>query len=769
MFYSFLTKKTLALSVLVAIYLSTSLGLTRVKITEPEKEKFIRKLIAEMTIDEKVGQLTQFSSDMDQTGASIRENYKKDILEGKVGSIFNAYTPQFARELQDLSLRTRMKIPLLLGYDVIHGHRTIFPIPLAESTSWDLKLLKQTAAVAAKEASSDGIHWTFSPMVDVARDPRWGRIAEGAGEDPWLGAEIAKTKVQGYQGEDLADPDTILACVKHFAFYGAPGGGRDYNTVDMSRRAMFETYLPPYRAAIQAGAGSVMTSFNEVDGIPATANRWLLNDLLRKKWNFNGFIVTDYTAINEMVYHGVAENEKSATYLAARAGVDMDMQGAAYYNHLKALVQEGKITEAQLNTLVYRVLDAKYKLGLFKDPYRGASDRRAHENLRHPKHLALAREIAQKSIVLLKNQNQILPIKTQKHIAVVGPLAKSKRDVIGSWCAACEWQNAISVYQGLEEKAPKYGFTLSYEKGSNLLENPTLIKRLNDHGAMIDMDSRTPQQMIDAAVAIAQNADIILAVMGESHAMSGEAASRAHIDIPENQVDLLKALSRLHKPIVLVLMNGRPLTLTWESENLDAILETWFLGTQAGNAIADVLVGEVNPSGKLTTSFPRSIGQIPIYYSSKNTGRPYDQKNKYTSKYLDEDNDPLYPFGFGLSYSQYHYGELQLNPVKIKKASGEKITVNLNITNTGPYDGEEIVQLYLRDMFASVTRPIKELRNFKKIFLKSGESKLVQFEIIEDDLKFYNEDLKWISEKGEFRVMIGPHSSQLKEASFYLE
>lgn len=743
----------------------------RPKTTSPgDKAAFVQNLLNQMTLEEKIGQLTQFSSDMDQTGATLRGQYKEDIRKGRVGSIFNAFTPAFTRELQRMAVEeTRMKIPLLFAYDVIHGHRTIFPIPLGEASSWDLPLMKETARIAAREASADGIHWTFSPMVDIARDPRWGRVAEGAGEDPWLGSAIAEAKVGGYQGNSFSDPNTVLACVKHFAFYGAPGGGRDYNTVDMSRRAMYETYLPPYRAAIEAGAATLMTSFNEVDGIPATANQWLLRELLRVDWKFKGFIVTDYTAINEMVFHGVAENDEKAAQLAIRAGVDMDMQGAAYYNYLANLVNQGKITVKQVEESTRRILNVKYDLGLFKDPYRQVSEARAKEVMMNPSHLALAREIGRQSIVLLKNEGSVLPLKAGARVALVGPLAARKRDLIGNWSAAGDWSRAVSVSEGLAEKAKTFGLQISYEKGANLIDDPVMLKRLNEHGADIEIDARSPEQMREDAVNIATNSDVIIAVMGESQAMSGEAASRADIGLPTNQVELLKALVATRKPVVLVLMNGRPLTLEWENQAMGAILETWFLGTEAGHSIADVLVGDYNPSGKLTMSFPHHVGQIPIFYASKNTGRPIDPKNKYTSKYLDIPNEPLYPFGYGLSYTKFVYGDIKIDHQVMALRTQAPIRVSIPITNQGPRAGTEIVQLYIRDVFASVTRPVKELRGFKKVHLQPGETKVVDFLVSREDLQFYNQYLQKVVEPGEFRIMIGPNSAELKEIRFFVE
>jgi beta-glucosidase len=738
------------------------------------RDRFVQNLLSQMTLEEKIGQLNQFTADMDQTGSTLRPTYREDIRQGRVGSILNGYGPAFINELQRLAVEeTRMKIPLLTGYDVIHGHHTIFPIPLGEASSWDLPLMEETARIAAREAAADGIHWTFSPMVDVARDPRWGRVAEGAGEDPWLGSLIGAAKVRGYQGSSFSDPSTVLACVKHFAFYGAPGGGRDYNTVDMSRRAMFETYLPPYRAALNAGAATVMTSFNEVDGVPATGNLWLLRDLLREHLQFKGLLVTDYSAISEMINHGVAADNEQATVLAIRAGVDMDMQSVAYLNHLARLVRSGTVPMQQVDEAARRILNIKYDLGLFQDPYRGVTEERARQTHLHPSHLATAREVGRQSIVLLKNENSVLPLKQGSRIALVGPLVRNTRDLIGNWSAAGDWWSAVTVEAGLNAKSLTArrnggGFEIQYEKGANLLEDRNLLQRLNDHGAMIEIDPRSPAKMIEDAIEIAEDADVVVAVLGEPQAMSGEAASRADIGLPANQVELLKALKQTGKPVVLVLMNGRPLTLEWEHQNMAAILETWYLGSQAGNAIADVLVGDYNPSGKLTMSFPRHVGQIPVYYASKNTGRPVDPKVKYTSKYLDVPNDPLYPFGFGLSYTTFVYGDLALSQNVLSKSSHNVVQVSLPVTNSGSRAGTEIVQLYIRDMVASVTRPVKELRGFKKINLEPGETKTVSFNVTIEDLKFYNETLEKVAEPGEFRLMVGPNSAELKEVSFTL-
>jgi beta-glucosidase len=732
--------------------------------SDAKMKLFVDALLQKMTLDEKIGQLNLLTSDMDVTGPTMREGYRQDIISGRCGNIFNAYSTQYVRKLQDMAMQTRLKIPLLFGYDVIHGHKTIFPIPLGEASSWDLESMEKTARVAAIEASADGLQWTFSPMVDICRDPRWGRIAEGAGEDTWLGSKIAAAKVRGYQG-DLSRPDNILACVKHFALYGAIQGGRDYNTVDMSRRQMFETYLPPYKAAIDAGVASVMTSFNEVDGIPATANKWLMTDLLRTQWGFKGFVVTDYTAINEMINHGIGANEYEVGALAINAGVDMDMQGSVYYTHLKKLVEDKKVSIVTVDASVRRILEAKYKIGLFNDPYRYINDERAAKLIMTKQNLSFAREAARKSIVLLKNESQLLPLAKSGNVAVIGPLADNRRDMIGSWSAAGDWHKAASLLNGIKDKI-SHAANIIYSKGANITDDKELLQKLNSNGGNITTDPLSPEELVKNAVEIANKSDIVIMALGESQGMTGEAASRSEIGIPENQKTLLKAIKATGKPVVLVLFNGRPLTLTWEQENINAILETWFLGTEAGNAIADVLFGDYNPSGKLTISFPRNTGQIPVYYSAKNTGRPMDPANKYSSKYLDVANTPLYPFGFGLSYTSFEYSEITLNKKEIRP--NEKLDVQVTVTNSGNFDGEETVQLYIRDLVGSVTRPVKELRGFNKVFIKKGESKQLHFTLIIDDLKFYDKDMKWVAEPGDFKVFVGPNSQEVKEASFRL-
>lgn len=737
---------------------------------------FIHNLMSKMTLDEKIGQLNLLTSDMDVTGPSMRKDYIDEIKSGKCGAIFNAYTPQFVKKLQDIAVKeTRLHIPLLFGYDVIHGHKTIFPIPLAMSCSWDLPGIEKSARIAATEASADGLNWTFSPMVDIARDPRWGRVMEGAGEDPYLGSKIAEAYVRGYQGNDLSANNTILACVKHFALYGAVEAGREYNIVDMSLRRMDETYLPPYKAAIDAGAATVMTSFNEINGTPATADKWLFTDLLRKQWGFSGFVVTDYTAIPELINHGVAADAYQAGGLAMNAGVDMDMQGEVYLRNLKKLLQDKKITMPQIDVAVKRVLEAKYKLGLFDDPYSYINEERATKEIMSPDKIKFAKEMAERSIVLLKNdpapgfpsgeEGRLLPLKKSGTIAVIGPLADDQRDMIGAWSAAGDWHKAVGILQGIKDKLGSDG-TVLYAKGANIIDDTAMLKKLNAFGADISTDKLNPDQLIQQAVETAKKATVVVLCLGESEGMTGEAASRAHIGIPGNQEKLMKAIYATGKPIVLLLSNGRPLTLPWEDARIPAIMETWFLGTEAGNAIADVLFGDYNPSGKLTMSFPVAVGQIPVYYDHKNTGRPMNPANKYSSKYLDIPNDPLYPFGFGLSYTKFDYSDIRLN--KIVMHPGDKLEVSVTVTNDGDYDGTETVQLYTRQMVADVTRPVKELKGFSRVFLKKGEHKTVKFMLTADELKFYNQDMRWVNEPGDIKIFVGGNSRDVKEADFKL-
>ncbi|HZM05816.1 MAG TPA: beta-glucosidase BglX [Candidatus Saccharimonadales bacterium] len=726
--------------------------------------EYVSGLLGQMTLEEKIGQLNLLSTGFDTTGPVASQNVETAVRNGSTGGVFNLYTPARVRKLQEVAVgQSRLHIPLLFGYDVIHGHKTIFPIPLALSCTWDPEWIEKSARMAADEASADGVNWTFSPMVDIARDPRWGRIAEGAGEDPYLGGVIARAMVMGYQGSDLAQSNAVLACVKHFALYGAVEAGRDYNPADMSRLTMFQYYLPPYQAAVEAGVGSVMASFNEVEGVPATGNRWLLTDLLRRQWGFKGFVVSDYTAINEMTMHGMGGVPHDAA-LALKAGLDMDMVSEAYVKYLKDLVSGNAVTEPMIDAACRRILEAKYKLGLFVDPYHGCSDARAEHEILTSENRKFARDIAERSFVLLKNDAETLPLKRSGVLALIGPLADSRRDVLGPWSAAGDWKLAINVLDGIKQAAGP-SLSIVQARGANLIDDRELLETLNASGASIVPDKRSPQEMIAEAVQVASNADVVVAVLGESFAMSGEAASRSEIGLPLGQEELLRAVQKTGKPIVLVLMNGRPLTLPWEESHCSAILETWFAGMEAGNAVADVLFGDYNPSARLTTTFPRSVGQIPLYYNHKNTGRPYNgnPRVRYESRYLDVPNTPLYPFGFGLSYTSFSYSDVKLSKNALK--GDETLVATVDVTNTGKRAGEETVQLYISEPAASVTRSVEDLRSFQKVTLEPGQKQGVTFNIRPQDLKFYNSDLVYDWEAGSFVIRIGPNSSQLKSAT----
>jgi beta-glucosidase len=732
---------------------------------EQKMDAFVSELMAKMTLKEKIGQMNLLSVGADVTGPVLSEGVEEKIDNGLVGGLFNVYGPSPVRKLQQRVMeKSRLKIPMIFGYDVIHGHRTTFPIPLGLSASWDLDLIKRTAVAAAAEASADGLNWVFSPMVDITRDPRWGRVMEGAGEDPYLGSQIARAMVVGYQGQEkMLGTDNVLACVKHFALYGAAEAGRDYNTVDMSKHRMYNEYLPPYKAAVDANVGSVMTSFNVVDGIPASGNKWLLTNLLRKQWGFKGFVATDYTAINEMVAHGVGD-EKQVTALALNAGSEMDMVGELFSNHAEELVKSDQVPIEKINEACRRILEAKYKLGLFEDPFRYCNEERAKTQMLSSDKIALSKEAAIKSMVLLKNDKDTLPLKASQKVAFIGPFIKDQGNQLGSWSGAGRSEDCVSLWQALE--AANLTKQCTYAKGCNILDDASLMERLNRDGARLDLDKRSSQEMLDEAVATAKNADIAVVVLGEPAAMSGEASSRTSIGLFDQQVALLRALKKTGKPIVLVLMNGRPLNIAWEDETMDAILETWFGGLQAGPATVDVLFGRANPSAKLSMTFPRNVGQIPIYYNEKNTGRPFVENSKYKTQYLDASNTPLYPFGFGLSYSQFDYSNLALSSPTIK--AGQSLNISATVSNTSKVDGVETVQLYIRDMVGSVTRPVKELKGFQKVTLKAGQSKTVSFTLTPDDLRFYDSELNFVSEPGDFQVFIGGNSRDTKEASFKL-
>ena len=735
--------------------------------SDNEMNAFVDSLLRQMTLSEKIGQLNLVSVGFDVTGPVVSENVEEKIKAGLVGGVFNTYTPIAVRKLQEMAVtQTRLKIPLLFGFDVIHGHRTIFPIPLGLSASWDLEAIEKSARIAADEAAADGLNWVFSPMVDISRDPRWGRVSEGAGEDPFLGARIAEAMVRGYQGADLSRHNTVMACVKHFALYGAAEAGRDYNPADMSERTMFEVFLPPYKAALDAGVGSVMTSFNEINGIPATANRWLNDTLLRRQWGFDGLLVSDYTAVAELVPHGIGDPAEVSS-LALQSGVDMDMVSEFYLNNLEMLVEDNRETETWITTSARRVLEAKYKLGLFEDPFRYVNEQLAEQTLMKEEHLEAARDMARKSAVLLKNAVNVLPLKRSGSIALVGPLARNQRDMIGNWSGAGDWQKAVSVEEGIRNVAGT-DVQINFAHGANITDDPQLIRRLNTHGGNLQIDDRPADVQIREAVAAARKSDVVVAVVGESQGMSGEAASRADIALPGRQRDLLKALKATGKPLVVVLMSGRPLTLVWEDENADAILQAWFAGTQAGNAVADILFGDYNPSGKLTTTFPQVVGQIPLYYNHKNTGRPFggQQEDKYKSRYLDVSNEPLYLFGYGLSYTTFAYDDLRLSANELQP--GDNLEVLVSVSNTGAVDGEEVVQLYVQDKMASVTRPLKELKGFTKVMLKAGEKKDISFSLSTDNLKFYDINMNYVTEPGDFTIMVGGNSRDVITADFQL-
>lgn len=736
---------------------------------DAKMNSFINNLMSKMTLDEKIGQLNLPTPGGGiATGAVVNSDVESKIKAGKVGGMFGVIGVDKIRKVQEMAVtQTRLKIPMFFGSDVIHGYKTTFPIPLGLSCSWDIPFIERSAQVAAREASADGLSWVFSPMVDIARDPRWGRVAEGAGEDPYLGSQIAAAMIRGYQGRNLAADSTVMACVKHFALYGAAEGGRDYNTVDMSRIKMYEYYLPPYKAAIDAGSGSVMTSFNEIDGIPATANKWLLTDLLRKQWGFKGFVVTDYTAINEMIDHGLGDLQ-TVSALALKAGTDMDMVGEGFLTTLKKSLQEGKITQKQIDDACRRILEAKYKMGLFDDPYRYLNASRASREVMSADKRAFARLAGTRAAVLLKNSNQTLPLKKTGTIALIGPLANNKSNMLGTWAVSGDAQLSVPVLDGMKNVGGN-GVTILYAKGANITDDTTLAKKANVFGERVDVGPGTPEELLREAVATANRADVIVAVVGEASEFSGEAASRSDIGLPQSQKNLLEALAKTGKPLIVVMMSGRPLTLERETELATSLLHVWHQGHEAGNAIADVLFGNYNPSGKLTMSFPRNVGQIPVYYNHKNTGRPQSKTSawdKFRSNYLDVSNDPLYPFGYGLSYTNFSYSDITLSKTQMRAT--ERITATVTVTNTGNYDGEEVVQLYIVDPVASIAQPVKKLRGFQKILLKKGESKQVSFTITAEQLKFFNSDLKWIAEPGDFKVQIGTSSKELKEASFKL-
>lgn len=718
--------------------------------SEIDIHRKVDSIMSLMTLNEKIGQTIMYSGDWNNTGPYVTSDNMKFIKEGNLGSMLNVYTSKGTKELQKIAVeQTRLGIPLIFGYDVIHGFKTIFPINLGIASSWDLEVVEEVARISAEEASASGVHWTFAPMIDIARDPRWGRISEGSGEDVFLTSKIAKAYVKGFQGDSLSNNNTILACAKHFVGYGAAQAGRDYHTVSMGDNELRNVYMPPFKAAIDSGVETFMTAFNELNGIPATANEYIFKDILRDEWGFNGFVVTDYTAINELVNHGYAENEKHAAELAINSGIDMDMMSGAYRRFLKELIIEGKVDETLVNEACRKILLAKFKLGLFDDPYKYSNEQREKEIIYHPEFLESARKIASKSSVLIKNINKTLPLNKKQTIALIGPLVKDKKSIIGSWAAAGDRNGkAISIFQGIKE----------YLDDSNIMFAQGCDIESNDYSGF------------NEAINIAKKADKIIMVLGEDYNMSGEAASKTSIKLPGIQTELIKIIrdELPNKEIILILMNGRPLDLTIEDSLADAILEVWYPGTSGGLGVADILFGKYNPSAKLPLTFPRNLGQVPIYYNQKNTGRPISKENPtedYKSNYIDSPNTPLYPFGHGLSYTTFKYSEIELSNDKVRES--EVLKASSTITNTGNFDGHEVVQLYIRDKVGSITRPVKELKDFKKIFLKKGESKTVIFEISNNDLKFYNNG-KLVLESGEFEIGISPSSDFEFNKSFNL-
>lgn len=707
-----------------------------------------------MTLDEKVGQMNQYNGDWDATGPITPDGDKQNqIRKGMVGSMLNVTGVDHTRQLQEIAMQSRLKIPLLFGQDIIHGFRTTFPIPLAEAASWDLKAIQLSARIAATEAAAAGVHWTFAPMVDIARDPRWGRVMEGAGEDPYLGSLIAAARVKGFQGKGLGSTDAIMACAKHFAAYGAAIGGRDYNSVDMSLTTLWNIYLPPFKAAADAGAATFMNSFNTLNGIPATGNKYLQRDILKGKWNFKGFVVSDWNSIGEMIPHGFAKNNYEAAEEAITAGNDMDMESRSYIQNLAQLVKDGKVKIQLVDDAVRRILKKKFEMGLFDDPFKFCNKEREKQQWNNNANLQAEKIMAEKSIVLLKNDNQLLPLSKAKlqgkTIALIGPFIKGIRDNLGFW--SYTWPDdslkIVSAWKGIKNKLGD-NTTLLYAKGCNI----------ND----------TSRAGFQEAIETAMKADVVIMNVGEAADMSGEAKSRSNIHLPGVQEDLIKAIYATGKPVVVMINAGRPLIFNWTADHVPAIIYTWWLGTEAGNAMADVLFGDYNPSAKLPMSFPKSEGQIPVYYNHFNTGRPAknDSDLNYVSSYIDLQNGPRFPFGYGLSYTTFSYGNIHLSTSSFKP--GQSLAATIQISNTGKHDGTETVQLYIRDMIGSIVRPVKELKGFQQVFLKPGESKIVSFTLSANDLKFYNKDLKYNYEPGDFKIFIGTNSRDVKEASFTL-
>ncbi|MBC7885532.1 MAG: beta-glucosidase BglX [Saprospiraceae bacterium] len=720
----------------VILFLSCSKSTTS-KMRSVPKDPLIENLISNMTLDEKLGQMTLYTTDWESTGPTIRGGYENDIKSGRCGALFNSHTVDFTTRLQKIAVEeSRLKIPLLFGYDVIHGYKTMFPIPLGEAASWDLEAIEKSAYIMSKEAAASGLHWTYAPMVDITREPRWGRVMEGAGEDTYLGSRIAEARVKGIQGTGFDKADRLVACVKHFAAYGAPIGGRDYNSVEISERVFREVYLPPYKAAVDAGALTVMTSFNDYNGIPASGNKYLLTDILRNEWGFNGFVVSDYTSINEMVNHGVVKDETDAGILAITAGMDMDMQGAIFQDKIKTGLNDGRININQIDNSVRSILRIKKLLGLFENPFKFSDKTREANSILTKEHLEASRDVARKSIVLLKN-NGILPIKKSvKKVLIAGPLADDKNNLIGAWSGSGEARHCVSLLEGIKQNLKATDIRIEYIKGCEI--------------------EGSDKSNFESVLAKVKDADMVILAIGENKDMSGEAAARSMIRIPGVQEELLKEIRSSGKPIVTIVMNGRPLVLNDVHNGSDAVLEAWWLGSQAGNAIADVLFGDYNPSAKLPISFPRHEGQIPIFYNYKSTGRPFNPDSKWNTKYLDMPNAPLYNFGYGLSYTSFDYSAPTADKTSFKNE--DSVNISVNVKNTGNYDGEEVIQLYIRDVVSSVTRPVKELKAFRKVMIKKGENKVIKFELSKKDFSFYNDKMEWVTEPGEFHILVGGSS-----------
>jgi beta-glucosidase len=736
---------------------------------DSEMDVFVSDLMAQMTVQEKIGQLNLITPGGGiPTGSVVSTGVEEKIKTGKVGGIFGVYGPEKTRQAQQLAVEeSRLGIPMIFGSDVIHGYKTTFPLPLGLASTWDMELIEKTAQIAAKEATADGIFWNFSPMVDVSRDPRWGRISEGAGEDPYLGAEIAKAMVNGYQQDNLSETTTMMATVKHFALYGAAEAGRDYNSVDMSHLRMFNKYFPPYKAAIDAGVGCVMSSFNDVDGVPASGNKWLLTTVLRDMWGFDGFVVSDYTSVNEMIAHGLGDLQ-AVSALALKAGLDMDMVGEGFLTTLEKSLEEGKVTEEDINTACRRILEAKYKLGLFDDPYRYFDYSRPENDILTAEHRQVARQAAASSMVLLKNENQLLPLKKSGTVALVGPLVDSRSNMLGTWAPTGDFNFAVTVLEGFENVVGN-DVNILHAKGANICNDPEFAEKINVFGPKIFIDERSPETMLREAVSVSRKADVIVAVVGEASEMTGESSSRTDITMPPSQKKLLQELAKTGKPLVVVNMSGRPMAIGKEVELADAFVQMWHAGVEGGNALPDVLFGDYNPSGKLTATFPVNVGQVPIYYSVRNTGRPQDGDTfqKFKSNYLDASNSPLFPFGYGLSYTSFEFKNLSIDKATI--TNNDDVKVSVEVTNTGDFDGAEVVQLYIRDMVASITPPLRLLKGFEKVFIPKGETKTVEFTITNNDLAFYHADLSFYAEPGEFEIYVGGDSNASLATKFTLE